>query len=672
MRVRIALTAVLGLAGGLRLWGLTQNGFGNEYYAATVRSMAASAHNFFYASFDPAGFISVDKPPLGLWVQVASVKLLGFHGLAVLLPQALEGIAAVWILFHLVRARFGAPAGLLAALFLALTPVSVAIDRSSNLDSALVLVLLLASGALLRAAESGDRRWLVAAFALIGLGFNVKMLAAFVVLPAFVAVYLAGSVRPWRARLAEVALAGVVLTGVSLAWPLAYDLTPPEQRPYAGTTDRNSVLELAIGPYGIGRFVKQPRLAAIAPLDVADAIVPVRQDPPPEPRPRSAAARLFVRTPAGPLRLADGQLAGQVLWWLPLALVGLVAGALAERLRRPLTPAHLALGLWSGWALTYAVVYSLAGGFFHYYYLSTMAPPLAALAAVGVVRGWDLAQGERAMPALLLPWAVLVTAAWQVFVHARGIEGHAVPSWPLYALLVGVALAAAVLVALALGPRARARAAGVAALALGLAALLVLPVGWALSSVLVAGNGVLPAADVVRLFPADPAAARARRAADPARLARLIEFLAANRQGERYLLSTSTTMLAAPIIVRTGEPVMARGGFHGLDPILTPPALARLVETRQVRFVMLDDLSTVSRRLGAETAGRPIAEWVRAHGTPVDPDLWRVPGARRSTMRLYDLRPPTGVYLVGGPDMAPKPPHGSGHAGEAVAPLDSR
>src|SRR5690348_63568 len=178
MRPRLGLAGVLVLAAGLRLWGLTQNGFGNEYYAAAVRSMAASAHNFFYAAFDPAGFISVDKPPLALWVQVASVKLLGFQGLAVLLPQVVEGVAAVAILFHLVRRRFGAAAGLLAALLLALTPVSVAIDRSSNLDSALVLVLLLAAWALLRAAETGSLRGLVLALALIGVGFNVKMLAA--------------------------------------------------------------------------------------------------------------------------------------------------------------------------------------------------------------------------------------------------------------------------------------------------------------------------------------------------------------------------------------------------------------------------------------------------------------------------------------------------------------
>lgn len=118
------LVAVLSLAAALRLWRLDQNGFGNEYYSAGVRSMSLSWHNFFYASFDPAGFISIDKPPVALWIQVASAKLFGFYALSVLLiPQALEGVATVALLYHVVQRRFGVGAGLLAALFLALTPV---------------------------------------------------------------------------------------------------------------------------------------------------------------------------------------------------------------------------------------------------------------------------------------------------------------------------------------------------------------------------------------------------------------------------------------------------------------------------------------------------------------------------------------------------------------------
>ena len=661
MVMRLALSAVLVLAGALRLWRLDQNGFGNEYYAAGVRSMSAGWHNFLYHAFDPAGFVSVDKPPVAMWIQVASVELFGFRGLSVLVPQVVEGVAAVALVFHLVRRRFGAPAGLLAALILALMPVSVAVDRSSNTESCLMLVLLLAAWALTRAAEDGRRRFLLLSMALVGLAFNVKMLAAFVVLPTLVLVYWlgAGTTR-WR-RLADLTLGAVVLTAVSLAWVAVYDLTPPDRRPYAGTTDGNSVAELVVGPYGIGRFVKQPRLSAIPSLETAAAAgaqetaakpgaraTPVAR--PGEAGPRSGAARLFVRTPVGPLRLADGQLAGQVGWLLPLALAGLALGALAEPWRKPLAPAHLALALWSGWALTYAVIYSAAGGFFHFYYLATMAPPLAALAGVGVVALWrsSLEPGWRA---LLAPAVLLVTAIWQLHIEATALADQS--GWQLWlhvALFGGTLFAVGWLLVThfrrAWHPFAPGLAAG--ALGVGLAALLVIPVAWSLSAVLVPGHGVLPSADLARLL-ADEAGASARarlRAGASANVAKLIGFLTANRADERYLLSTSTTTLAAPIIIQTGEPVMARGGFHGLDPIVTPDKLAAMVAARQLRFVMLGDLSPISRRLGAETAGRPIVDWVHANGTPVDAALWRAVGGRRGGMQLYDLRP-GGEYVLG-------------------------
>src|SRR5215471_9009139 len=177
------LAGVMALGLGLRLWRLGQNGYGTEYYSAGVRSMMDSPHNFFFNSFDPAGFVSLDKPPVALWIQVASVKLLGFNGLAVLLPQVLEGLASIALVYWLVARRFGEGAGLLAALFLAVTPISVVIDRSTNTDSCLVLVLLLAAWALAVATERGSGALVALAMALVGVGFNVKMLAAFVVLP---------------------------------------------------------------------------------------------------------------------------------------------------------------------------------------------------------------------------------------------------------------------------------------------------------------------------------------------------------------------------------------------------------------------------------------------------------------------------------------------------------
>ena len=648
MLVRLGLTAIFLLAAALRLWRLDQNGFGNEYYTAGVRSMSAGWHNFLYHAFDPAGFLSVDKPPVAMWVQVAAVKLFGFHGLSVLVPQVLEGLAAVWLVYHLVQRRFGAPAGLLAALFLAVTPVSVAVDRSSNTDSCLLLLLLLAAWALTRAAEAGSRRFLLLAMVLIGVAFNVKMLAAFVVLPTFALVYLLGAPVGLRRRLVDLTLGGLVLALVSMSWMAVYDLTPADKRPYAGTTDSNSVLELAVGPYGIGRFFRQTRPSAIAASEsgvgqtettgaAADAGRGAL------PRPRTGLSRLLVRTPVGPLRLADGQLAGQAGWLFPFALAGLALGGLREPLRRPLAPAHLALVLWAGWAFTYAVVYSAAGGFFHFYYLASMAPPLAALAGIGAVSlwRWSVEGGWRAGLVLV---TLALNAAWQLYIDARALDGYdGWQSWLHRALISGTLAAVGVLAACSLRrERSRpVRRLTAAALGVGLATLLILPLAWALSSVVVAGNGVLPSADLARLLATDGSrdSGPQRRTEASANVARLISFLTANRQGERHLLATSTTMLAAPIIIQTGQPVMARGGFHGLDPILTPEKLAGMAASRQVRFVMLGDLSVVSRRLGAEVAQEPIAQWVRSNGKLVDPALWRPPGSRRTAMRLYDLRP---------------------------------
>jgi 4-amino-4-deoxy-L-arabinose transferase-like glycosyltransferase len=644
----LAQVAVLALAAALRLWRLDQNGFDNEYYAAGVRSMMAGWHPFFYNAFDPAGFVSIDKPPLALWIQVASAKVFGFHPLAVLLPQVAEGVAAVAVLSHLVRRHWGAAAGLLAGLLLAVTPIAVAVDRSGNTDTGLVLVLLLAAWALLRAAEGGRRGFLLLAMALIGVGFNVKMLAAFVVLPTFATVYWLGAEQLWRRRLVDLALGGLVLAAVSLPWMIAYDMTPAARRPFVGSSSQNSMIDLAVGHNGVGRFVRLWQSGRTAHADEAAARRPASA--PPATGPVEGYARLFVRAPVGPLRLADGLLAAQAEWLLPLALVGTI-GLRRGRPRPPLAPSQLGVALWLGWALTYAVVYSGAGGIFHFYYLSTLGPPLAALAAVGVRELW-LAYRAGGASAVALAGALLVTAMWQAYVHTAGLPAIA-DEWqrrlPIGALLV-VVIAVGVLLALLIrrGNRPAADPLERLAIGVGLGALLVMPTAWALSSVLVRGVAVIPSADIGRLrTPAPTPTLRARaRLGEVADRRRLIAFLEANRHDERFLLATPSAQLASPLIVATGLPVMAMGGFHGLDPILTPERLAALVADGQVRFVMLGELSIASRLMGAESAGRPLADWVRANGAPVDPARWSEspgPPFRSSRRELYDLKPGAGL-----------------------------
>ena len=192
-RELIMLALVLLLAAALRLWRLDQNGYSNLHYAATIRSMLVSWHNFFFAAFDPGGFLSVDKPPVAFWIQAATARLLGFNGFSLILPQAIEGVMAVGLIYHLVRRHFAMEAALLASLVLAITPTSVAVDRSNSPDSCLVLVLMLAGWAMILSAESSDWRFLLLSAALVGVAFNVKMLVAYGVLPVFILVYLLGT-----------------------------------------------------------------------------------------------------------------------------------------------------------------------------------------------------------------------------------------------------------------------------------------------------------------------------------------------------------------------------------------------------------------------------------------------------------------------------------------------
>src|SRR3954449_6272784 len=182
--------ALLVLAGALNLWALSRNGWANDYYAGAVRSMAGSWHAFLYGSLDPGGVMTVDKPPMALWVQALSVRIFGFSSWAMLVPQALMGLASVALVYDLTRRHFGRTGGVTAGLVMALTPISVAIFRYNNPDALLVLCCVAALWFLVRAFEDGRTRWIVLSGVAIGLGFETKMAAALIVVPAMAAAWL--------------------------------------------------------------------------------------------------------------------------------------------------------------------------------------------------------------------------------------------------------------------------------------------------------------------------------------------------------------------------------------------------------------------------------------------------------------------------------------------------
>src|SRR5579871_521052 len=172
---QLALAGIALISIFMDFFQLGANGYGS-YYPPAVRSMMDNWHNFFFASYDPGGFVTVDKPPVGFWFQVASAKIFGFSPVSILLPQALAGVLSVLLLYYLVRRHFGVTAGLLAALALAVFPISVVTNRNITIDSTLTLTLLIGAWAVLRAAETGKLRWLLLSAFIVGVGFNIKML----------------------------------------------------------------------------------------------------------------------------------------------------------------------------------------------------------------------------------------------------------------------------------------------------------------------------------------------------------------------------------------------------------------------------------------------------------------------------------------------------------------
>src|SRR5215467_3594929 len=352
---KLALGGIMLISIFMNFFQLGQNGFGNLYYASGIRSMLDNWHNFFFVSYDPGGFVTIDKPPLGFWLQVASAKLLGFTPFSVFLPQALAGVLSVLVLYYLVRRHFGVVAGLLAALALAISPISVLTNRNNTIDSTLVLVMLLGAWAVLRAAESGKLRWLLLCAVFVGLGFNIKMLEAYLVVPAYGLLYLLAAPRSIWTRVWHLALALLLLLVISFSWALAVDLTPASQRPHVGSTQDNSEISLALGYNGLQRLLGLGGMPGTTKSSSGPVLIGGNGA---QPEGNTAAPGGFGGTPS-PLRLFTQPIGGQIGWLLPLAIFGMIALVQFRRPRPQSDRTLQALILWGMWLLTMGIFFSV-------------------------------------------------------------------------------------------------------------------------------------------------------------------------------------------------------------------------------------------------------------------------------------------------------------------------
>lgn len=589
----------------------------DPFYDAAVRSMGLSWHNFFFGAFEPGASVSIDKPPVDLWLQVASVKLFGFSSTTLKLPEAFAGIAAVPLLFLAVRRMWSATAGLAAALALAVLPVDVITSRSDTMDVVMMALIVLALLFILRACETGAVRWLLAGAAMLGLAFDVKILESLVALPALAVLAFLGFPAPVGRRLLKLAAAGAVYVVVALAWLTATLLVPAHDRPWAiGSTNGSAWNAVFVfnGSERLGGKSPEPQFTVYEPGHKYPVATQSERDHipivPPSP------TRLFARI--GPL---SGERLGMEL--LAALLLGIPAllwsvrrrrgdGGEDEREEDERDERRLRVAVAAGlgvWLLTGIVLFSHMARL-HPRYVEGLVPAVAATLGIGAA--WAAEPRGRLRAAVLA-----ISLAVVVVYGERLLYGRPQEWWVSLACALG-ALAMAGLARLPSVPaslRARLAPAGVLVLALG--ATLAISVGTDITSI---DSHVTDAGYVGAL---------------PSEEQRLVSsYLRAHQHGARYEVAAQSATQIGSLIVQDARPIVILTSY-GARVFTSVKKLQRLIAAGEVRYAFLNS-PCPHRRSPKNPACSAPAQWIRAHGTDVSraagldrgKALWLLPGAR--------------------------------------------
>jgi 4-amino-4-deoxy-L-arabinose transferase-like glycosyltransferase len=462
----------------LYLWDLSASGYANTFYAAAVQAGTENWKAWFFGSLDSSNFITVDKPPASLWVMGLSGRIFGFNSWSLLVPQALEGVAAAGLLCAAVRravrrsagGRAGAVAGLIAGAAMALTPASVLIFRFNNPDAFMVLLVVVAAYCVVRAIEHGRTWWLVGAGVAFGLGFLTKSGEAVLNVPAFALAYLVAAPVPFWRRVLQLLAAALAIVVSAGWWIAAVLLTPVADRPYIGGSTDNNPLELAFGYNGLGR------------LFGGDGNMSGGGG-------GGGAGSSFGGT-AGLQRLFSGEFGLEISWLLPAAVV-LLAGGIWVTWRRPRTDsARASLIIFGGWLLSTGVTFAYMQGTIHPYYTVALAPAIGALVGIGSVLVWRHRVIATRTAYAVLALTVVVTCGWGFELLHTDSGFH--PSVRYLAL--AAAIAAVVLLAAAAASSRTGRRFVVAAGVLTAIAVAVPTTAWAVATAATPHSGSIPTA----------------------------------------------------------------------------------------------------------------------------------------------------------------------------------
>ena len=605
---RFALCIILGISAILNFANLTIEGYGNGYYASGVKSMLMNFKNFFFVSFDPAGFVSIDKPPLGFWIQTISAKIFGFSGWSILFPEALAGVISVGILYYIVKRSFGEIAGLISALCLAITPVFVATSRNNTIDNLLIVTLLFACLFLSKAAEKGKLKYLIISLVLVGLGFNIKMLQAYMIAPALYITYLISSAVPVKQKIKHLIISTLILGVISLSWAVAVDLVPSQNRPFVGSSTNNTVTELIFGHNGLERLSSTNGGMGGGPGGGGPG------------GSNGLSGSFGGQTTAGITRLfSKNVLSDQIVWFLPLAIFGLAAAVIVEKLKFPFdNKKKLGLTLWTLWLVPEFIYFSYTKGLFHPYYLTMLAPPIAALCGIGLTSMWKLYK-EGGIKSWIMPAAFIAEGLVHLLMlsYFTTTISTTIKSIIIAAIILCFASAALLIIyrIVKKGNLDQGNNGGFAKIftALALIGVLVTPaIGSA--AAITHSLSSLPAAGLELLSNSKSGNSMMMGGQNSSKNSKLIKFLESHTSDEKYALVVSSSASAEDIIIESSKSVMALGGFSGSDKILSLSEFKQMVKKGEVRYVLTG---------GMEKDSQDIMNWIQKNGKAISTTEWK-------------------------------------------------
>ncbi|MFE0818136.1 ArnT family glycosyltransferase [Streptomyces sp. NPDC058847] len=686
-----ALLAILALAAGLYSWNLSGSGL-NGFYSAAVLSGTESWKAWFFGSLDAGNFLTVDKPPFALMVMGLSCRLLGYGTWQMMLPLILAALATIWVLHSSVKRVWGHAAAAIAALVLALTPITVAINRDNNPDTLLVFLMVAGAALSLRAARNGRLLPLVGSAVCFGLAFNTKMLQGYIALPAIFVVYVYATNLGWAKRIRNLVLAAVALVVSSFWWAAAVSLVPASERPYIGGSTDGTAWDLITGYNGLGRiFGGDGNMGG-----------------------GGGGGGGGFSGAAGIGRMFNDVLGGQISWLLPFAGVALVGGLVlcGRAPRTDLTRA--ALVLWGGWTVLHYLTFGMAEGTMHPYYTTALAPGVAALCGGGGVMLLRAFRADRRW-VWVLPLALGVTGVWAVVLLRRAPDWN---SWLWPAIAVVMALAVTGLLVFRSGRRVRLLAVSVAAAVVaGVAG----PAAYAWSVPSGSGGGMggtnptagpstgggmggpgggggrgrLPGGGEGRPGGEAPggqpqagqggpgggyspgggekdqapegATGSAPNGTPPgtgtaangdtemnddtgqdagasggtgaggqpgSASTELVAYLKKHQDGAKWLLAVPSSQSAAQLILGSGEPVISMWGWSGSDNAMTLARLKELVEQGELHYVQVGGGTG-----GGSGTGSEVTRWLQEHGTAVEASDYGASSTSGSSSDLYRLDP---------------------------------